>query len=245
MSPRLQKTASAMFKELLNLLKPGYGTPTDERRDTIRLGCRIPVLAKIKSSMVEVLVVNASLTGLCIEMEKPMKPKTKLALHRDEFGDPVQARVIWCRGLRGSAKYQAGLTYLSDKDTLKSSWIKPALKQLGFTVGRIGEKRKLLRVPGRHRCFLKSMAGETYAKGELTNLSIGGCLVESEVELPLKLKIRIKTDPLIGLEALTGTAEVRSCKKNPRTRNYCCGLRFLEIDELLVKRHMAAMMSHL
>ena len=234
-----------MFKELLNLLRPGYGTPTDERRDTIRLGCRIPVLSKVKTSMVEVLVVNASLTGLCIEMEKPMKPKTKLNLHRDEFGDPVVAKVVWCRGVRGAAKYQAGLIYLSDKEALKDSWIKPALKQLGFTVGRIGEKRKLLRVPGRYRCFLKSMAGETYAKGELTNLSIGGCLVESEVELPLKLKIRIKTDPVGGLEALTGIAEVRSCKKNPRTRNYCCGLRFTEIDELLVKRHMANMMSHL
>lgn len=234
-----------MFKELLNLLRPGFGTPTDERRDTIRLGCRIPVLAKNKSSMVEVMVVNASLTGLCIEMEKPMKPRAKLTLHRDDHGTPVQAKVVWCRALRGSDKYQAGLAYLSDKEELKTSWIKPALKQLGFTVGRIGEKRKLLRVPGRYRCFLKSMAGETYAKGELTNLSIGGCLVESEVELPLKLKIRIKTDPVGGLDALIGVAEVRSCKKNPKTRQYCCGLRFLEIDEALVKRHMATMMSHL
>jgi hypothetical protein len=234
-----------VFKELLNLLRPGFGTPTDERRDTIRLGCRIPVLAKVKTAMVEVKVVNASLTGLCLEMEKPIKPKTRLVLHKDELGDPVEAKVVWCRGLRGSARYQAGVTYVSDRDALKSSWIKPALKQLGFTVGRIGEKRKLLRVPGRYRCFLKSMAGDTYASGELTNLSIGGCLVESEVELPLKLKLRIKTDPVGGLEALTGTAEVRSCKKNPQTRNYCCGLRFVDIDELLVKRHMAIMMSHL
>lgn len=240
----LQKEA-VVFKELLNLLKPGFGTPTDERRDTIRLGCRIPVLAKVKTAMIEVNVVNASLTGLCLELEKPIKPRTKLTLHRDEFGEAVHAKVVWCRGLRASARYQAGVTYLSDKEALKSSWIKPALKQLGFTVGRIGEKRKLLRVPGRYRCFLKSLEGETYASGELTNLSIGGCLVESEVELPLKLKIRIKTDPVGGLEALTGVAEVRSCKKNAQSRNYCSGLRFVDIDEALVKRHMAIMMSHL
>lgn len=234
-----------MFKELLNLLRPGFGTPTDERRDTIRLGCRIPVLLKMKSKMMEVKVINASLTGLCIELESSVKPKTKITLHRDEFGDAISAKVLWCRGQRGSAKYQAGVLYLSDSEELKNSWIKPALKQLGFTVGRIGEKRKLLRVPGRYRCFLKSMAGETYANGELTNLSIGGALVESDVELPLKLKIRIKTDPVGGLDALTGVAEVRTCKKNPKTRNYCCGLRFLEIDEQLVKRHMAIMMSNL
>ena len=234
-----------MFKELLNLLKPGFGTPTDERRDTIRLGCRIPVLLKVKTAMIEAKVVNASLTGLCLELEKPIKPKVKLSLHRDEHGDPIEARVVWCRGMKGSAKYQAGLTYLSDKEALKSSWIKPALKQLGFTVGRIGEKRKLLRVPGRYRCLLKSMEGETYTTGELTNLSIGGCLVESDVEMPLKLKIRVKTDPVGGLEAITGVAEVRSCKHNSKTRNYLCGLRFLEIDEALVKRHMAIMMSHL
>ena len=234
-----------MFKELLNLLKPGFGTPTDERRDTIRLGCRIPVLLKMKSTMVEVKVINASLTGLCIELENPLKPKTKISLHRDEFGDAIEAKILWCRAQRGSSKYHAGVTYLSDSEQLKSSWIKPALKQLGFTVGRIGEKRKLLRVPGRYRCFLKSMAGETYANGELTNLSIGGALVESDVELPLKLKIRIKTDPVGGLDALTGVAEVRTCKKNPKTRQYCCGLSFLEIDEQLVKRHMAIMMSNL
>jgi hypothetical protein len=166
-------------------------------------------------------------------------------VHRDEQGDPIEAKVVWCRGMRGAAKYQAGVTYLSDKEALKSSWIKPALKQLGFTVGRIGEKRKLLRVPGRYRCLLKSMEGDTYATGELTNLSIGGCLVESEVELPLKLTLRVKTDPVGGLEALNGVAEVRSCKRNAHTRNYQCGLRFVEIDEALVKRHMAVMMSHL
>lgn len=234
-----------VFKELLNLLKPGMRTPIDERRDTIRLHCHIQVLVRIKTAMIDAKVVNASLTGLCIEVERAIKPKTTMTLHRDEFGEAVEAKVAWCRVPRGSKKYHVGLAYLSNEDQLKSSWIKPALKQLGFAVGRIGEKRKLLRVPGRYRCFLQSLAGETYAIGELTNLSVGGCLVESEVELPVKLKIRIKTDPLGSLDPLIGTAEVRSCKKNPETRQYRSGLRFIEIDEATVKRHMGVMMSSL
>lgn len=234
-----------MFRELLNLLKPGAATPTDERRDTIRLGCAIGVLLKTQKGQREAKVINASLTGLCLELESKIKPKTNLSLHRDEFGDPVLARVIWCRSLKGSDKWQAGVNYTQDKSMLKTSWIKPALKELGFSVGRISEKRKLLRVPGSGRCFLKSMAGDTYCKGNIVNLSAGGALVEAEVELPKELKIRLKTNPSPGLEALEGVCEVRTCKRNPRTRQYLIGLRFTEVEDKLLKKHMAAMMAEL
>lgn len=199
----------------------------------------------MKKGQREAKVINASLTGMCLELSSKLKPKTELTLHRQEFGEAVHAKVIWCRSLKGSDKYQVGVHYLDDKAMLKNSWIKPALKELGFSVGRISEKRKLLRVPGSGRCFLKSMEGETYGKGTIVNLSAGGALVESEVGLPVELKIRIKTNPLVGLEELQAVAEVRSCKRNPRTRLHLVGLRFTEVDPKLLKKHMAAMMAEL
>lgn len=233
-----------MFRDLIGLFKPS--TPTDERRETIRLSCSIGVLAKTTKGQREAKVINASLTGLCLELESKIKPKTQLSLHRPEHGDPVHAKVVWCRAVKGSDRWHAGVNLGDDKSMLKNSWLKPALKDLGFSVGRISEKRKLLRVPGSGRCFLKSLAGETYGKGSILNLSAGGALVESEVQLPLELRVRLKTNPLPGgIDALRAVAEVRSVKRNPRTRMYLTGLRFTEVDEKLLKKHMAAMMAEL
>lgn len=234
-----------MFRDLLNLVKPGWGTPIDERRETVRLRCRFPVQAKAGKENFEVVVLNASLTGLCLESERKLKPKRELMLHYDELGGPVSVKVAWCRALKGSSKYQSGVIYGSGKEELKDSWIKPALKKMGFKPGRIGEKRKLLRVQGSYKCLLKSMAGDVYTDAEVVNLSIGGMQVEGGVELPLNLKLRVKTDPWKALDPLEVVAEVRTCKRNPQTRRWTCGLRFVEADEGQVKRHMSALMGDL
>lgn len=233
-----------VFRDLLNLLSPGSGVPTDERRDTIRLNCSISATLKTAKTTRDCRVINASLTGLGIELESKIRKKTSVVVHRDKHGGPVSGTVIWCRALRGSNRYQAGIAYSDNASMLKASWIKPALRDLGFSVGRISEKRQLTRVPGqKRRCFLKSMAGETYSAGELQNLSIGGALVESEVELPKALKLLLKVDPIDSYPELVAKAEVKSCYRCPKKRKYICGIRFLEADEKLVRKHMSAMMG--
>jgi PilZ domain len=218
--------------------------PTDERRDTIRLHCSIGASMKTKKTTREVRVINASLTGLAIEMESKIRRKTHVAIHRDQYGGPVVGHVIWCRAPKGSNRFQVGVAYEDDKQMLKDSWLKPALKDLGFTVGRINEKRLLLRVPGRHRrCFLKSFAGDTYSTAELVNLSLGGALVASEVEIPKGLRLKLKTDPIASIQDLIMEAEVKSCKHDRRSRRYLVGLIFTKGDEKLVKKHMSAMME--
>ena len=136
------------------------------------------------------------------------------------------------------------MAYDENREMLKASWLKPALKDLGFTVGRISEKRQLARVPGHHRrCFLKSFAGDTYSAGKLLNLSMGGAQVECDVEIPKGLKLVLKTYPIARLKDLVMEAEVKSCRRNAQTRKYHCGLRFLKGDEKLLKKHMSAMMQ--
>lgn len=234
-----------MFRELLKLFSPDGGLPIDERRDTIRLECSIAATMKHGSLTREVRVLNASLTGLKVELESKIKKKTKVSVHRDKFGGPVVGTVVWCRAQRGSSRFQVGIAYQDDKEMLKSSWLKPALKELGFTVGRINEKRQLTRVPGRHRrCFLKSLTGgDTYSAGKLLNLSTGGALVESEVELPKGFRLRLKSDPVANLPDLVMDAEVKSCKRNPSTRKWEVGLKFFAGDIKLVKKYMSIMMQ--
>lgn len=218
--------------------------PTDERRDTIRLHCSIAATLKTKRMTRECRVTNASLTGLAIEVESKIKRKTQVTVHRDQYGGPVSGTVMWCRIVKGSNRYQIGVAYSEDREMLKASWIKPALKDLGFTVGRINNKRQLTRVPGHHRrCFLKSQDGDTYSVGEVINLSVGGASVDSEVEIPKGLRLVIKIDGVAGVPELVCAAEVKSCKYVSRIRKHICGLRFVDSDEKLVRKHMSAMMG--
>jgi hypothetical protein len=233
-----------VFRELLNLISPGAGVPTDERRDTIRLHCSINATLKTKRTTRECRVINASLTGLGLEVESKMRRKTPVTVHRNQYGSPVTGTVIWCRMAKGSNRYQVGVAYDDDRAMLKASWLKPALKDLGFVVGRINEKRQLTRVPGHHRrCFLKSPSGDTYSTGEVLNLSTGGVSVDSEVEMPKGLELLLKIDGIDKVPELICNAEVRSCKYSRKTRKYICGLIFLDSDEKLVRKHMSAMMG--
>ena len=239
------RTTGEVFRELLNLFKPSLTVPVDERRDTIRLECAIAAVLKTPKTTREVRVINASLTGLAIELESKLKKGTHVSIHRDQYGQALVGEVIWCRALRGSNRYQVGLAYGEDKAMLRASWLKPALKDLGFTVKRINEKRSLTRVPGhRRRCFLKSIrGGDTYSSARLINLSKGGALVEAECEIPVGMRLKLKTDPIAKLRDLIMESEVQSCKRNKQTRKYLVGLKFVKGDEEMVKKHMKALMD--
>lgn len=242
--PDLPRRLSLVFRDLLNLISPGAGVPTDERRDIVRLECSVRATLKTGKFTHECRVTNASLTGLGLEMESKLRRKTAVVVHRDKSGGPVRGTVMWCRQQKGSNRYLLGIAYENNPEMLKASWIKPALKELGFTVGRINEKRQLTRVPGHHRrCFLKSPTGETYSTGEVLNLSIGGISVDSEVEIPKGLHLLIKIDAGDGLPELICNAELKSCKYSKKTRKYICGLKFIDSNEKLVRMHMSAMMG--
>ena len=233
-----------MFDELLKFFRPGPGIPKGERRDTIRLKCAISALLVTKKMSREAKVINASLTGMALEVESKIRRKTKVTIKREEHGGPVYGTIIWCRAIKGNKRFQIGVSYDDDKNMLKASWLKPALKEIGFSIGRIQEQRQLARVPGHHRrCFLKSLDGDTYSMGQVLNLSLGGASVDSEVEIPKNLNLILKIDSLEDAPELLANAILKSCYRNPKTRKYVCGLEFTEPDEKSLRKHIAALMQ--
>lgn len=232
-----------MFKGLMNLLAPGSGVPSDERRDTIRLSCSIDVTLLVAGKPYPATVVNVSLTGLCLELDARLKAQQAVVLERDEFGKPLEGQAVWSRSSRTNSRNQLGVMYKADQQMLRASWLTPALKQLGFKSEMVSEKRKLLRVPGQLSCQLKGMTGDTYTEGSMLDLSVGGALVEGEVELPENLQIQFKIEPLGNLKALDGVARVVSCYRDPEEEKWRCGIRFTEVDDTLVRRYLKALMS--
>jgi hypothetical protein len=232
-----------IFRELLNLLRPSPDIPTDERRETMRLRCSLGALLKVDDAMHFATLVNVTITGLCMELESPLRPGQTVSLTRDDFGQPLLGQVLWCKPRRQNKGYRIGVAYETDQEALQASWLKPALRQAGFKAEFPGEKRRLVRVPGRIACQIKGLTGEAYTDGEMLDLSLGGALVESPIEFPIDLTLAFETVPLGGLPALAGIAKVASCNRDPSDGKWRCGLRFTESKPQDIRKCMKSMLT--
>lgn len=238
-----------IFRDLLNLLRPSLPTlPTDERRETMRLRCKMGALAKVDDGMHFVSILDVTLTGLRLEMESALKPEQKLTLTRDEFGLPLEATVMWCEPCKDGKHHRLGVQYKADHDMLVRSWLKPALKQAGFVLDAQaefpGEKRKLVRIAGRVDCEIKGLTGETYTGAEMLDLSLGGALVECAMSFPQGLTIEFETSPLGGLPPLKGLAKIASVQPlGSDGKRWKYGLRFTESKPDVVQKYMATMLN--
>jgi hypothetical protein len=231
------------FRDLLSLLRPSPELPTEERRESMRLRCQMSALLQTEGAMHFIKVVDVTITGLCLEMEKALKTDQVFSLSRDEFGQPLQAQVLWCKPLRNGKGFRLGARYLDEDQRLRDSWLKPALRQAGFKAELPGEKRQLVRVPGRVACQIKGLTGEAYTDGEMLDLSLGGALVESPLEFPQNLSIEFETSPVGGLPPLKGIAKIASCQEIAGERKWRSGLRFTESKADVVRQYMKSMLA--
>jgi hypothetical protein len=231
------------FRDLLNLLRLKPAVHPEERRQTIRLHCRLDVLLWVGDDLHRGVVVDVGLSGLALEVEKALPLGETVSLARDDFGRPWQGEVLWCKARKGARGYRVGVTYPPDEEMLRSSWLQPALKQSGFEVEQSGEKRRTRRVAGRVACQLKGLTGELYSEGEMLDLSLGGALVECDMQFPEGLTLEFETAPLGGLPRLRGLGKVVSCQTNPPTGRWRSGLRFTESKNEDVVKYMSSMLS--
>lgn len=229
------------FKELLRRLIPSATVPQDERRETIRLQCEVNVVLAAGGEFYSATLVNVTLTGLSLELESRLKPEQSVVISRDDFGPPLQGRVVWCRPAENG--HQVGVEYEGDQSKLSGSWLQPALRQTGFQAELDDEKRKLVRIPGRVACKLKGLTGETYTEAEMLDLSHGGALVESAIELNEGLTIAFETFPLGGLPPLEGIAKIASSRSEQGSDKWRCGLRFTESKAEDIEKYLQAMLA--
>lgn len=229
------------FQELLKRLLPAPHAPVQERRDSIRLQCKLHALMQVEDQFATVSLVNVTPSGVAIEAAKPLAEGQTVTLTRDGFGDPFQGKVAWCKAL--DEGHQMGLEYAVDASVMNDSWLTPALKQAGFRAELADEKRELVRIPGRVRCKLNGLTGETYTEGEMLDLSLGGALVESDVEFNEGLSLEFETFPLGDLPSLKGIAKVASSRESDRKGHWLSGLRFTDSNDREVHLTMNAMLA--
>jgi hypothetical protein len=230
------------LENLLKSLFPEEVVPTDERRSSVRLNFRFEVEVRTQSETFKALVSNLTLTGLCLEVPKLLKEGTELTLCRDTFGPPFNGTVMWSKKIEGG-KILAGVECELDEDKLIESWLEPALVQAGFEASYVGERRQLVRVPGRVRCELTQPDGGGVLEGLMLDLSVGGALVESGEEIAVGTKLKYKTHP-IGrkIPALEGRALVKSTRRRA-SGEWLIGLSFEGCEDEKIRAYMNRMLS--
>ena len=230
------------LENLLKSLFPDEAVPTDERRSSVRLNFRFEVQVKTPTETLEAWVANLTFTGVCLETPKLLPEGIEVTLCRDSFGPPFNGTVMWSKKTEGG-KFLAGLECELDEDKLIKSWLEPALVQAGFEASYVGERRQLVRVPGRVRCELTGLDGGETLEGLMLDLSVGGALVESGQEIAVDTKVKYKTYP-IGkkVPALEGEAVVKSTRQRA-SGEWLIGLSFEGCDNEKIRAYMSRMLS--
>lgn len=232
----------AMFGAFRRLL-PGGATPVLERREIVRVECKVPVVCIFPAGgEMNGTVIDMGMRGVRLETKQKLKKGNTVRLLRPD-GGPVECLIVWTRPKRFSDDFLAGLQFIDSAENLRASWIKGTLKKLGFTPGRIKEKRKHIRVPSELRAALVSTAGDELCEGTLINLGIGGALVALPVEVPSNVKVSVRIDPVAHLKGLELPCAIRSCRKNPRSQKFEHGLRFEDQDNDTVKQYLNVLMK--
>ncbi len=229
------------LKRLVQQLLPKESIPTDERRESVRLNFRVDIKVQVGDDVYPATVVNLTFTGLCLELDRPLEKDSDLTLLCEDFGPSFNGTVLWAKALK-SGTHLVGVECELDEDRLIGSWLEPALIQAGFEAEYVDERRRLVRVPGRVKCELRTLEGELYGEASMLDLSLGGALVDCAVELPTSVSLKFQTFPYGDLPALRGVAKVASVRPT-ESGTWLCGLRFAESSNRDVELYMAAMLG--
>jgi hypothetical protein len=229
-----------MLRELMKMLQPGLVT-TDERRETVRLNCRLEVLLWVDDDLHFATVVDVTLTGLCLAVEKPLRVGQTVSLARDDYGRPWQGQVLWCRTARTGRGYRAGVGYPADAEMLRSSWLRPALTQADLESRDPVERRRLLRVSGRLACTCRDLASESSWEGTMLDLSLGGALFSSREPMSEGQEVHWEARATRRSSLSTGLAVVLSSLAEPEGQHWHSHLQFTQSQDAKVRKLMAGM----
>lgn len=214
--------------------------PTEERRESVRLKFSCAVDVKVDEQLFSATLVNLTFTGLCLELQTPLEEGREVLLSRDEFGPPFRGTVLWSK--KAEKLFLVGIECELDEDKLIGSWLEPTLIQAGFEPNFLNEKRQVVRVPGRVKCKLQSLMGESMGEAFMLDLSRGGALLESERELVPETSLKFETAALGGLPPLRDTAKIVSARSTDRG-TWLCGVRFPRENEEKIQPYMDTMLA--
>lgn len=196
--------------------------PLSERRKLIRKKAWLRVTCSTgpeRSGEVAARVVNMSLQGMLVSLDEPLKARRGKPLYA-HFQSPserhpeetVTCRVVWSQS-SALAGNLVGVSYDEAGEKLGRSWVRFALKRLGFD--EIEERRALVRFRARLRCEVKNSAGQLLSEAKVLNLSDQGALVEMHYEAPDGYTVKLHIGPEGNLPVMVKRGTLIWQRPNP------------------------------
>jgi hypothetical protein len=174
------------FRALM-LPRGGGEAPRQQRRLT-RLHSLYRVAVGVDGKEMKATVVDMGLEGMKLEVPFRIQPGKEVdvrwlgasasaAARRFDL-DSIRARVMWCRKKRFLSVIEIGVAYADTESNMERSWVKYILRQVGFEIQSILDRRKSVRLQALLRADVKSGATQALP-GMVINMGAGGVLFES------------------------------------------------------------------
>lgn len=196
---RRQPVALRMVKGLLDKLRSitSMPHPLEERRTVARLECDFQVVVLLPGDRaLGAHVTDISLFGMSLELHEELAPGTRvrLLLAHDDSLEEVACKVRGCRP--GPKGFECGLVYHQDAERLSRSWVCTLLRELGYDIGHLQQRRAFIRVKTDLPAQIE--AGDGMFEGRVIDLGVGGALLKCEQELPDHEEVRLLLDATAG-----------------------------------------------
>lgn len=155
--------------------------PLAERRRTTRVDCCYQVECQVGADSFSASVVNMGLGGLRLLSDFRLQPSDSVKV-RQATGGMMTVEVIWSRPRVPHDGFEAGVVYRDDLQQMEDSWVKLALKRLGFESSSLFERRRSPRFALSVDCNLL-LDGVPFPC-LMADLGLGGALVETATPIP-------------------------------------------------------------
>ncbi len=220
----------------LRSLRTGNSLPDwefEERRELIRLRCHLDVEYTIGQKKHQGRIVDMSLGGMMLRcFQTPrighLTDVTYLVPSVTTSEATVRCKVQWIKSRPKDFVHFVGLSYQSSEGTLRRSWVKEQLKDLGFRPETIFQKRKYMRVT----CYISARFTTddgSLIEGRLYNLGPKGALLEGPTAVKVGHRVELQVGPHQALGCLTLSGCVASCQDVNRL--FFVGVEFSDMTQ--------------
>ncbi len=201
------------------------GPGVENRRSQVRLACAYQVECSQEQEKWPATVVDIGLAGLGIEWQKELRPGDQLRLSYRPGGRPIGRQRLRCEVV-WSTPGAAGLKFFDSEDNLRVSWIQTVLDELGFDEHKIF-RRRYRRARGALPVVvdLTELNEDRNVEGTVSNIGVGGALVEISAEVPEGIGVNLIVGPYQQLPKLELFGRVVSCRCEEEA--YFLSVRFL------------------
>ncbi len=231
-----------LFKGLIALVsgKPEEDTPPDERRQLVRLKCRIPVEVHHQGEASKAIVVDIGLKGMQLRSARALEVGQEVEVIRRDGGDQyevesVKGQVAWTKARRFSSDKVAGIVY-QDPRGLDGSWVRYILTSLGLDEETVRQRRQHLRVEASIMLDVYDSGGRRLASGQLVNIGVGGCLAQLPDEIATSAPVTVEIGPYRELPVLRLPALALDCSHDRELEAWLGSLKFTDLDGLAIRQ---------